>query len=181
MTMQNTLETQVRPVILCGGSGTRLWPLSRASLPKQFLCLAGENSLFQQTVQRLAGLSPVGHHVAAPTIVSREAHQFLVVEQMNATETASYNLWLEPVGRNTAPALSLVALSEIESGIDPVLVVTPADHVITQTSVFHQAIHQAVAEATTGAIVMLGIKPDRPETGYGYMQVAAATAAQHNV
>ena len=176
--MQNTNDMSVKPVILCGGSGTRLWPVSRTEFPKQFLRLTGKNSLFQQTVQRLAGLGHTGNHVATPAIVSSEAHQSLVVEQLDAMETVSYDLWLEPVGRNTAPALSLVALSEIESGIDPVLVVAPADHVITEPAVFHQVIHRAVAEAATGAIVILGITPDRPETGYGYIQVAAATAAQ---
>lgn len=176
--MQDDIQdTPVRPVILCGGSGTRLWPLSRTSFPKQFLCLAGADSLFQQTIQRLAGLNHPAHRMMEPAIVTSEAYQFLVEEQLDAIRHTDYDMWLEPVGRNTAPALSLVALSEIASGVDPVLVVAPADHVIRQPSVFHQVIHQAVAEAATGALVILGITPDRAETGYGYMQVAPAAGA----
>ncbi|MEM6405691.1 MAG: mannose-1-phosphate guanylyltransferase/mannose-6-phosphate isomerase [Pseudomonadota bacterium] len=165
----------VQPVILCGGSGTRLWPLSRTGFPKQFLCLTGEHSLFQQTMQRLSKLHDDKCQLIAPTIVSNETHRFLVTEQLREIDVALYDLWLEPVGRNTAPALTLAAFSAIESGLDPVLVVAPADHVIAHADAFSQVMSQAVVEAAAGAVVVLGITPDRPETGYGYIQVSQAT------
>ena len=134
---------QVTPVILCGGSGSRLWPLSRTGFPKQFLCLTGADSLFQQAAQRLSQLG-------------------------NDTTQLGAAL-LEPMGRNTAPALTLAALAATDAGQDPILVVTPADQTVTNTAAFTQAMQQAFAQAATGSIVILGIQPDRPETGYGYI------------
>ncbi len=161
--------TPVQPVILCGGSGTRLWPLSRAGFPKQFLCLTGIESLFQQAVKRLTGLGDSSAQVAAPTIVGNEEHRFLAQEQLREIEIDAATFLLEPVGRNTAPALT-----PIESGGDPVLVVTPADQTIANPAAFTTTMRQAIQEATTGAIVILGITPDRPETGYGYIKTSTS-------
>jgi len=163
---------QVTPVILCGGSGTRLWPLSRAGFPKQFLCLTGKDSLFQQAAKRLVALGAEGISVAAPLIVSNEEHRFLATEQLREDGIELGAALLEPVGRNTAPALTLAALHAREAGSDPVLVVTPADHVVRDQDAFTAAMHQAVHEAAQGSIVILGITPDRPETGYGYIKTA---------
>lgn len=157
---------QVTPVILCGGSGTRLWPLSRTGFPKQFLCLTGNESLFQQAAQRLAGLSQEGIQVAAPLIVSGEDHRFLASEQLREVGINLGTALLEPEGRNTAPALTLAALAATENGQDPVLVVTPADQTVANTAAFTSAVQQAIAQAAQGNIVILGVTPDKPETGY---------------
>ena len=167
----------VSPVILCGGSGTRLWPLSRAGFPKQFLCLTGDESLFQQAAHRLAGLAGEGLAVAAPYIVSNEEHRFLAMEQLREAGIEPSAALLEPVGRNTAPALTLAALAAQEGGNDPVLVVTPADQTVANTAAFTEAMQQAVRKAADGAIVILGITPDRPETGYGYIKTQASDNA----
>ncbi|MGN6580907.1 MAG: mannose-1-phosphate guanylyltransferase/mannose-6-phosphate isomerase [Bordetella sp.] len=164
----------VSPVILCGGSGTRLWPLSRAGFPKQFLCLTGNESLFQQAAHRLAGLAGDGLAVAAPFIVSNEEHRFLAMEQLREAGIEPGTALLEPIGRNTAPALTLAALAARENGDDPVLVVTPADQTVADTAAFTTAMRQAVRIAAEGAIVILGITPDRPETGYGYIKTQAS-------
>ena len=160
---------KVTPVILCGGSGTRLWPLSRTGFPKQFLCLTGNESLFQQAAQRLAGLNQDGIQVAAPLIVSGEEHRFLATEQLREVGIALGAALLEPVGRNTAPALTLAALAATENGQDPVLVVTPADQTVANSPAFTAAVHQAITQAADGNIVILGVQPDKPETGYGYI------------
>ena len=161
---------QVTPVILCGGSGTRLWPLSRAGFPKQFLSLTGTESLFQQAAQRLAGLSADDIQVAKPLVVAGEEHRFLASEQLREAGIELGAALLEPVARNTAPALTLAALAAQADGEDPILVVTPADQTVVNTAAFTQAMQQAIREATSGSIVILGITPDRPETGYGYVQ-----------
>jgi len=168
----------VSPVILCGGSGTRLWPLSRAGFPKQFLCLTGDESLFQQAARRLAGLAASDLNIAAPCIVSNEEHRFLAVEQLRETGIELGEALLEPIGRNTAPALTLAALAAQENGNDPVLVVTPADQSVTDVASFTVAMQRAVREAAEGAIVILGITPDRPETGYGYIKASRTENAQ---
>jgi mannose-1-phosphate guanylyltransferase/mannose-6-phosphate isomerase len=162
----------VQPVILCGGSGTRLWPLSRAGFPKQFLCLTGAESLFQQAAQRLVSLGSTNIHVAKPIIVTGEEHRFLAIEQLREVGIEMSAALLEPVGRNTAPALTLAALAAQSDGLDPVLVVTPADQTVADTAAFTQAMQAAVREAAVGSIVILGITPDSPETGYGYIQAA---------
>ena len=164
----------VQPVILCGGSGTRLWPLSRAGFPKQFLCLTGNDSLFQQAAKRLATLAAGDITVSAPFIVSNEDHRFLALEQLREAGIEMGAALLEPVGRNTAPALTLAALAALESGSDPILVVTPADQTVTDQPAFTSAMQRAVREAASDAIVILGIAPDRPETGYGYIKMARA-------
>ena len=171
----------IQPVILCGGSGTRLWPLSRAGFPKQFLCLTGEDSLFQMAVKRLAALSADDIAVSAPFIVSNEDHRFLALEQLREAKIAIGAALLEPVGRNTAPALTLAALAAQQAGDDPILVVTPADQTVTDSAAFTAAMQQAVREAASGAIVILGIAPDRPETGYGYIKTAASPVASLKV
>jgi mannose-1-phosphate guanylyltransferase/mannose-6-phosphate isomerase len=161
---------QVTPVILCGGSGKRLWPLSRTGFPKQFLCLAGNESLFQQAAQRLSALGNDNIQVAAPVIVSGEDHRFLASEQLREVGIALGAALLEPVGRNTAPALTLAALAAVQNGQDPVLVVTPADQTISNPAAFANAVQQAIAQAEQGNTVILGVTPDKPETGYGYIR-----------
>lgn len=167
---------QVQPVVLCGGSGSRLWPLSRAGFPKQFLCLTGNESLFQQAAVRLAGLRANDIDVANPTIVSGEEHRFLALEQLREVDIEIGVALLEPIGRNTAPALTLAALAALEAGQDPILVVTPADQTVADQPAFTLALQQAVREAGKGSIVILGITPDRPETGYGYIKTIAQPA-----
>jgi mannose-1-phosphate guanylyltransferase/mannose-6-phosphate isomerase len=162
----------VTPVILCGGSGSRLWPLSRAGFPKQFLSLTGNESLFQQAAQRLVALDAKDIQVAKPLIVTGEEHRFLASEQLREAGIELGAALLEPLGRNTAPALTLAALAAQAHGEDPVLVVTPADQTVANTAAFTHAMQQAIYEAASGGIVILGITPDRPETGYGYIQVA---------
>jgi mannose-1-phosphate guanylyltransferase/mannose-6-phosphate isomerase len=161
------------PVILAGGSGTRLWPLSRSGFPKQFLCLDGSSSLFQQAVSRLSGLQSVDATLSPPLVVCNEDHRFLVLEQLRETGCAPGPIVLEPVGRNTAPALTLAALAAMEQGGDPVMVVTPADHVVRDEAAFCAAVRRAVEQAAQGDIVILGVKPTRAETGYGYIRASS--------
>ena len=173
---------QVTPIILCGGSGTRLWPLSRTGFPKQFLCLTGKDSLFQQAAFRLAQLGSADIAVSPLLLVAGEEHRFLAAEQMREAGIVLGHALLEPVGRNTAPALTLAALAAQASGQDPVLVVTPADQTVADTSAFTNAMEVAIQEAATGTIVILGVTPDRPETGYGYVQAEfRAGSAAHAV
>jgi mannose-1-phosphate guanylyltransferase / mannose-6-phosphate isomerase len=160
----------VTPVILCGGSGTRLWPLSRAGFPKQFLSLTGDESLFQQAAARLMALGSGDIAVAKPVIVTGEEHRFLAAEQLRESGIELGAALLEPVGRNTAPALTLAALAALQNGQDPVLVVTPADQTVANPSAFTTAMQRAITEADTGSIVILGVTPSHPETGYGYIQ-----------
>lgn len=163
----------IQPVVLCGGSGTRLWPLSRSGFPKQFLCLVGNDSLFQQSIKRLLGGSESNDAPSSPYIVCNEEHRFLAHEQLRELGVDNATFLLEPVGRNTAPALTLAALAARDAGTDPVLVVTPADQAITDDEAFRVAMYRAVESAVEGNIVILGITPDRPETGYGYIKVAS--------
>ena len=167
---------QVTPVILCGGSGTRLWPLSRTGFPKQFLCLTGQDSLFQQAAARLTRLGSADINLAPLLIVTGEEHRFLAQEQLREAGIVLGQALLEPAGRNTAPALTLAALAAQYSGQDPVLVVTPADQTVADSSAFTHAMQQAIEEAAQGTIVILGITPDRPESGYGYIQVKDTAA-----
>ncbi|HEX6364119.1 MAG TPA: mannose-1-phosphate guanylyltransferase/mannose-6-phosphate isomerase, partial [Albitalea sp.] len=148
---------------------------SRAQYPKQFLVLQGKRSLFQQAAARVAALGTDGIAVAAPCVVGNEEHRFLVLDQMRALKgLAEPTVLLEPVGRNTAPAMTLAALQAGVDGDDPVLVVTPADQTVTDEAAFAQALREAVRIAAQGAFVILGVTPDRPETGYGYIRTAAA-------
>ncbi len=162
---------KVTPVILCGGSGTRLWPLSRTGFPKQFLCLTGKESLFQQAVKRVVGLGNDSIQVATPLIVTGEDHRFLATEQLREIGVDLGAALLEPVGRNTAPALTLAALEAMAQGEDPVLVVTPADQTVIDAEAYQKSLQHAIQEASNGTIVILGVTPDSPETGYGYIQV----------
>jgi len=154
------------PVILSGGAGTRLWPLSRELYPKQLLSLVGARTMLQQTVQRLAGLE-----MSAPTVVCNEAHRFLVAEQLRAIACQPRAIVLEPSGRNTAPAIALAAHAALAADEgDSLLLVLPADHVIRDVAAFHRAIEVACAAARDGALVTFGIVPSAPETGYGYIR-----------
>ncbi|WP_088284848.1 mannose-1-phosphate guanylyltransferase/mannose-6-phosphate isomerase [Ideonella sp. A 288] len=171
------MSISVQPVVMAGGSGTRLWPLSRAGYPKQFLVLSGQTSLFQQAVGRLQGLASPDVAVLPPCIVGNEEHRFLVLDQLRELGVEPSVALLEPMGRNTAPALTLAALAALEGGQDPVLVVTPADQTVTDEAAFATALRQAVQLADGGAIAILGIAPDRPETGYGYIRSAPADGA----
>ena len=164
----------IQPVIMAGGSGTRLWPLSRAGFPKQFLSLGSDDSLFQQAVGRLIGLGDADIAVKAPLIVGNAEHRFLTLEQLREKGIEPAAVILEPIGRNTAPALTLAALAASEGGADPVLVVSPADQTVTDQAAFNAALQKAVRGAADGAIVILGISPTSPETAYGYIRSTAA-------
>jgi mannose-1-phosphate guanylyltransferase/mannose-6-phosphate isomerase len=166
---------KARPVILCGGSGTRLWPLSRSGFPKQFLCLTGTESLFQDATKRLMGLSGEGINVCSPFIVTNEEHRFLALEQLREIGVSPGAALLEPVARNTAPALTLAALAAFENGDDSVLVVIPADQAVADAGAFNGAMRDAISDAAEGAIVILGVTPDRPETGYGYIKASVGS------
>ncbi len=159
----------VLPVVLSGGSGTRLWPISREKYPKQLLPLVDAQSMLQSTVARLDGLA----NLAQPLLICNEEHRFVVAEQVRQLGKQGTVL-LEPVGRNTAPAMTLAALWASRNGDDPVLVVMPADHVIADGATFREAVGRAVCLAEGGAAVTFGITPDCPETGYGYIQQGAA-------
>ena len=161
---------KIIPVILCGGSGTRLWPLSRAGFPKQFLVLSGNTSLFQQAIERMNGLAAEGIAVGDTLIVTGEEHRFLALDQLREMTQIEATLLLEPTGRNTAPALTLAAMQAIENGDDPILVVTPADQTVINGPSFTEALQKSVRAAADGSIVILGITPDKPETGYGYIK-----------
>ena len=171
------MSLAIQPVVMAGGSGTRLWPLSRAGFPKQFLVLSGRTSLFQQAVARLGGLAGAGGlEVGAPLVVGNEEHRFLVLDQLRDLGVDPSAVLLEPAGRNTAPAVTLAALQAQADGGDPVLVVTPADQTVADDAAFVRSLSEAVDAAAAGAIVILGIRPDRPETGYGYIRCGAAGA-----
>src|ERR1700691_130985 len=165
------------PVILSGGAGTRLWPLSRELHPKQLLPLLGRNTMLQDTVRRLAGLE-----VGAPMVVCNEAHRFLVAEQLRSIDCKPRAIVLEPAGRNTAPAIALAAHATLaaEEG-DPLLLVLPADHVIPDVAAFHRAIEVAAAAARNGALVTFGIVPATPETGYGYIRRGALVGGSYRI
>lgn len=167
----------VTPVILCGGSGTRLWPLSRSGFPKQFLCLTSNESLFQQAAQRLSKIRNADIQVARPIIVTGEEHRFLAAEQLREAGIELGVGLLEPVGRNTAPALTLAALAAIEGGQDPILVATPADQMVADSVAFTAAMQHAITEAANGSIIIFGVKPDRPENGYGYIKTAVTPSS----
>jgi len=163
---------------MAGGSGTRLWPLSRAGFPKQFLSLGGDESLFQLAVARLVGLASEDIAVEAPLIVGNAEHRFLALEQLREQGVEPAAVILEPIGRNTAPALTLAALAARESGADPVLVVSPADQTVIDGPAFTAALQRAVRGAADGAIVILGITPTSPETAYGYIRSTTGEGLQ---
>jgi mannose-1-phosphate guanylyltransferase/mannose-6-phosphate isomerase len=177
----STNKIELQPVIIAGGSGTRLWPLSRAGYPKQFLALHGTHSLFQQAAQRLQALAAPDIDVAGLCVVGNEEHRFLMLDQLNTLLAPSATLLLEPSGRNTAPAMTLAALHASADGRDPVLVVTPADQSIGDEAAFSAALQRAVRAAAQGAFVILGVAPDRPETGYGYIRCERAAQGEMKV
>jgi mannose-1-phosphate guanylyltransferase/mannose-6-phosphate isomerase len=176
--MTRNSKTLVWPVVMAGGSGTRLWPLSRSGYPKQFLVLSGSTSLFQQAVARLQGLADSVIEVAAPVVVGNEEHRFMVLDQLREIDAEPSAVMLEPMGRNTAPAVTLAALQALEGGQDPVLVITPADQTVIDGAAFTASLRRAVQCAAGGAITILGVTPDRPETGYGYIRADGGKVAQ---
>lgn len=158
------------PVIMAGGSGSRLWPLSRGLYPKQFLTLQGTHTMLQNTILRLTGIG-----CFHPLVISNESHRFLVAEQLRELNLLSGNIILEPVGKNTAPAIALAAIQalkhiNVENSEDPLLLVLAADHVINDEKAFCSAVNQAVPYAVAGKLVTFGIVPTGPETGYGYIR-----------
>ena len=159
----------ITPVVLSGGSGTRLWPLSRKAHPKQLLPLLNQTSLLQDTINRLDGLKDIDKTV----VICNEEYRFMVAEQTHATRIGAGAIILEPVGRNTAPAIALAAFNAMLTNEDAVLLVLPADHDIKNVSEFHKAIEAGLQQALENHFVTFGIVPDRPETGYGYIKSAA--------
>ena len=161
----------ITPVILCGGSGTRLWPLSRHHYPKQFLNIVGDHTLFQQTILRVLLLESKPYYIDEIIIVTNENHRFLVLEQIdNLKIKKPIRIILEPVSRNTAPALTLAALANMEKGIDSNMIVVPADHYIKNNINFSTLIKKALDQIDLKSIILLGIKPKSPNTGYGYIE-----------
>lgn len=154
------------PVILSGGTGSRLWPLSRELYPKQLLPLANDRTMLQNTVGRLLGIADI----LPPIVVCNEEHRFMVAEQMLAIGVVSSSILLEPVGRNTAPAVAIAALEATASGQNPILMVLPADHVIGNVEAFRQAVEVGSLTAATGKLITFGIVPTGTETGYGYIK-----------
>ena len=166
------MNPRIVPIVLSGGAGSRLWPLSRERHPKQLIRLAGEHTLLQATARRLAALD----RSEAPIVVCGDAHRFMVAEQLAAIDVAPSAIVLEPVARSTAPAVAaaaLEALAQGREGEEPVLLVLPADHVIRDGARFGSAVRAAVGEARTGKLVTFGVVPTRPETGYGYIRAGA--------
>ncbi|KFX71322.1 mannose-1-phosphate guanyltransferase [Pseudomonas taeanensis MS-3] len=159
------------PLILSGGSGSRLWPLSRKLYPKQFLALTGTATMFQQTLQRLA-LEGMGK----PMVVCNEEHRFIVSEQLAAIDCSAQTILLEPFGRNTAPAVAIAAMHLLAEGRDELLLVLPADHVIEELEVFHAALDVARQAAEQGEMVLFGVPAERPETGYGYIKTGSSNS-----
>ncbi|WP_337878957.1 mannose-1-phosphate guanylyltransferase/mannose-6-phosphate isomerase [Rheinheimera sp.] len=159
------------PVIMAGGTGSRLWPLSRDLMPKQFLQLSGHHSMLQATVDRLGGLD-----CCAPLLICNEEHRFVAAEQLRQIDQLNQNIILEPAGRNTAPAIALAAFTAVNKAQDPLLLVLAADHVIAQNDKFQQAVRQAEKLAEQGLLVTFGIVPTAAETGYGYIRRGMALA-----
>ena len=157
----------IQPVILSGGSGTRLWPLSREAYPKQFLPLASEQTMLQATWQRVAPIAARG-----PLVIANEEHRFVAAEQLQQVGAEPAAIILEPVGRNTAPAIAVAALEATRDGGDALLLVLPSDHVINNETAFRSAVQAAAAAAEAGKLVTFGIVPTGPETGYGYIKAA---------
>lgn len=166
----------ILPVIMAGGTGSRLWPLSRNLMPKQFLTLHGDHSMLQSTVLRLAGIA-----AQAPLVICNEEHRFIAAEQLRQIKQLGNNILLEPSGRNTAPAIALAAFTAVKQGHDPLLLVLAADHVIADTAAFTAAVKQAELLAQADKLVTFGIVPTAPETGYGYIKRGDAVSAAFKV
>ena len=157
------------PLILSGGAGTRLWPLSREMYPKQFLPLVGNQTMLQNTITRLAGVA----ELASPIVVCNENHRFMVAEQLRQVDSCAAAIILEPVGRNTAPAVAVAALRVLAAGDDPIFLVLPADHVIKDAATLCRTVEAAVPHARAGKLITFGVVPTGPETGYGYIKAGA--------
>ncbi|MDA9819172.1 mannose-1-phosphate guanylyltransferase/mannose-6-phosphate isomerase [Methylophilaceae bacterium] len=171
---------KITPVILCGGSGTRLWPLSRQHYPKQFLKLVGDSTLFQQSIGRAIALQNKDIQIEEILIVTNENHRFLVLEQLDELKLKiPVRILLEPEPKNTAPALTLAALAAEDTSPDSVLAVTPADHYVKNLHQFTQAIHAAIKAVQDKVIVTLGINPSRPDTGFGYIHYEGDDEVKH--
>lgn len=160
----------LQPIIIAGGTGSRLWPLSRELFPKQFQKLHGNQTMLQATIERLQGLDCL-----TPIVICNENHRFIVAEQLRQIGQLNHNIILEPVGKNTAPAIALAAFYATRNGDNPNLLVLPADHVILDTAAFQLSIKQAVAHVQNNQLVTFGIVPHSPETGYGYIQCGEQT------
>ena len=162
--------TNITPVILCGGTGSRLWPLSRSSYPKQFITLTDSESLFQKAISRISNFKNPSFNINDPLVVMNEEHRFIALEQLNELNFTSAKLLLEPVGKNTAPALTIAAMQVIEDQEDSILVVIPADQIIRDSNAFLDALNSSINAANEEKIVIMGLVPDRAETGYGYIK-----------
>ena len=154
------------PVILSGGSGSRLWPVSRELVPKQLLRLVGQTTMLQETILRLQGISDI----SAPLIVCNDAHRFMVADQLCEISCNPLNILLEPCGRNTAPAVAIAAMTALVSSDDPLLLILPSDHLIVDVDAFQRTCLDAIPYARSGKLVTFGVVPQAPETGYGYIQ-----------
>ncbi|MEP1591333.1 mannose-1-phosphate guanylyltransferase/mannose-6-phosphate isomerase [Sulfitobacter sp.] len=163
----------IHPILLCGGSGTRLWPLSRKSYPKQFARIMGKQSLFQVSAKRLSG-----EGLAAPVVLTGDPFRFIVTEQLAAVELAPQGILIEPEGRNTAPAILAAAFWMAQKDPKALMLVAPSDHLIPQADAFRETVQAAVSRAQQGDLVTFGITPTRPETGYGYLELAEGSDAQ---
>lgn len=157
----------IHPIILSGGSSARLWPLSQTSMPKQFLALTSERTMLQETARRFLGQPDF----AAPSVICHEDHRFIVAEQLRLIDCVPNSIVLEPAGRNTAPAATLAALKVVDADPNGIVLILPADHLITDLPALRNAVSAAVAAAKSGRLVALGIAPDRPHTGYGYIRI----------
>jgi len=164
---------QITPIILCGGSGSRLWPLSRKSYPKQFVPLVGDKTLFQNSSKRLTG-----KRFKSPVIVTNSDYRFIVTEQLQEIGIDPGAILIEPEGRNTAPAILAAVLFEYQKNPDAILVIAPSDHVINDINAFQLAIEEAYKVALDGQLVTFGIKPTHPETGYGYLELSKISTTQ---
>ena len=170
---------KLTPILMAGGGGTRLWPLSREHYPKQFLQLFENNTLFQNTLLRLDGLE-ASIEISTPVIICNEAHRFLVVDQGSQISKKYDNIILEPEGRNTAPALTIAALNQYQNHGDSIIIMMPSDHVIKEIGLFHQAVKAGVEMANDNYLVTFGVKPTQAETGYGYIQTAKKMQTHNN-
>ena len=160
----------VTPVVLCGGSGTRLWPLSRAAFPKQFLALSGKTTLFQQAIERLQALKNKDIQLNNTLIVTNEEHRFLVLDQLREIKNIESQILLEPLSLNTAPALTFAAIQANSMQQDPILIIIPSDHKIKNNIMFINSLKKSIKVAYEGPVVILGIKPNRADTGFGYIK-----------
>lgn len=168
------MHCAITPVILCGGSGTRLWPLSRKSYPKQFVPMIGDGSLFQQLAQRLSGQG-----FNPPVVVTNSDFRFIATQQLSDVAVDPGAVLLEPAARNTAPALLAAALVAAQEGRECLMLASPSDHLITDNAAFVATVQRGVEAAQAGKIVTFGISPDRPETGYGYLEIGKGSGPAH--